>query len=180
MASMRRARRGNRAEQPAAPTAPDAPVEDPERAGGDGGQPPADPPPRPETSHGPSSPDFSTWTPEQIKAWGEAQRLTATDVNERQLVFRQLHIALALLLGGAVIATAGVLLTSTGTPDAAAKLTAIMSISTAVIGAGAALLPTGAAAGAAGRIVSRPLVEARSSPAPTEPPSATSRADAGR
>jgi hypothetical protein len=37
----------------------------------------------------------------------------------------------------------------------AAKLTAIVSLGTAVIGAGAALLPTGAAAGAAARILSR-------------------------
>ncbi|HEX5622231.1 MAG TPA: hypothetical protein VFX51_27645 [Solirubrobacteraceae bacterium] len=97
-------------------------------------------------------------TPEQIKAWADAQRLN--NVDDRKLVFRQLHIALALILGGAALAVIGILFVN---EDDATKLTAIISIGTAVIGSGAALLPTGAAAGASARILSRNLTE---TPAP--------------
>jgi hypothetical protein len=63
-----------------------------------------------------------------------------------------MHIAVVLILGGAAIALIGLL---TIKEDDSTKLTAIVSIGTAVIGSGAALLPTGAAAGAAARILTR-------------------------
>lgn len=104
-------------------------------------------------------PEFGNWSPEQINAWGEVQQLRGDEnTRDRTLVFRQLHIALALVLGGAIVATVGVILVD---ESDATKLTAIISIATAVIGAGAALLPTGAAAGAAARILSRPVIEER-------------------
>jgi hypothetical protein len=101
--------------------------------------------------------DFGGLSPEQIQAWGEVQQLRGEENGrDRTLVFRQLHIALALILGGAIVATVGVILVD---ETDSTKLTAIISIATAVLGAGAALLPTGAAAGAAARILSRPVIE---------------------
>jgi hypothetical protein len=115
--------------------------------------------------------DFDSWSPEQIGAWREAQQLRGNENGQdRTLVFRQMHIALALMLGGAIIATVGVIVVS---ESDATKLTAIISLATAVIGAGAALLPTGAAAGAAARILSRPVIEeqgAATVPGPFEQP----------
>jgi hypothetical protein len=123
---------------------------------------PGDPPPSSSKDEGGAEAtpkDLFDLTPEQIRAVGEAQRLPFADnAADRTLVFRQMHVALLLILGGAIVATIGIVLT--GERDAT-KLTAIISISTAVIGAGAALLPTGAAAGAAARILSRPIVQDR-------------------
>jgi hypothetical protein len=109
------------------------------------------------TSGPPPPKDLFDLSPDQIKAVADAQRLPYGDnVEDRKLVFRQLHVALALILGGAIIATVGVVAVR---ERDATKLTAIISIGTAVIAAGAALLPTGAAAGAAARILSRPVME---------------------
>jgi hypothetical protein len=70
-------------------------------------------------------------------------------VVEGTLALRQLYIATALILGGAMTATLGILLVK---ETDATKLTAIISLATAVIGAGAAILPTGAAS----KVLSRP------------------------
>jgi hypothetical protein len=96
--------------------------------------------------------DFASWTPEQIEAWGKAQKIGSDNSNDRTLVCRQMHIAVVLILGGAAIAVIGLLAIK---EDDSTKLTAIVAIGTAVIGSGAALLPTGAAAGAAARILTR-------------------------
>jgi hypothetical protein len=63
-----------------------------------------------------------------------------------------MHVAVLLILGGCALAVLGLVLVG---EDDATKLTAIVSLGTAVIGSGAALLPTGAAAGASARILSR-------------------------
>ena len=70
-------------------------------------------------------------------------------MEEWTLALRQLYIATALILGGAMTATLGILLVK---ETDATKLTAIISLATAVIGAGAAILP----AGAASKVRSRP------------------------
>jgi hypothetical protein len=92
--------------------------------------------------------------PEQIAAWAAGQNpARGENREERMIVVKQLYIATALILGGAITATLGILFVK---ESDATKLTAIISLATAVIGAGAAVLPTGAAAGAASRILSRP------------------------
>lgn len=96
--------------------------------------------------------EFVNWSPDQIKAWGQAQKLRSDNSSDRTLVFRQMHIALTLILGGAALAVLGLVLIDEAD---ATKLTAIVSLGTGVIGSGAALLPTGAAAGASYRILAR-------------------------
>src|SRR5262249_25945842 len=101
--------------------------------------------------------------PDQIRAALEAQRVPAENADERKVVSLQLFVAVGLILGGAVLATLGILLVK---ETDATKLTAIISLCTAVIGAGAALLPTGAAAGASARILARPAASTRAAEAP--------------
>jgi hypothetical protein len=83
---------------------------------------------------------------------GGMEHLRDENAHDRRVVRFQLILAVALILGGAALATLGILLVNEGD---ATKLTAIVSLCTAVIGAGAALLPTGAAAGAAAGILTR-------------------------
>jgi hypothetical protein len=105
--------------------------------------------------------------PDQIRAAYEAQRVPAENAHDRKVVSLQLFVALALILGGAALATLGILLVK---ETDATKLTAIISLCTAVIGAGAALLPTGAAAGASARILTRsPASTAPAGTPPVEP-----------
>jgi hypothetical protein len=112
----------------------------------------------------PATGDFAAWTPEQIRAWGEVQKIRGgEDKEDRKLVFRQLHMSLILILGGAIIATLGILIVN---ENDTTKLTAIISVGTIVIGAGAALLPTGAASGAAARILSRPVIQDQTNTTP--------------
>ena len=93
-------------------------------------------------------------SPEQIRAVYDGQDVNAAeDARDRNVVSLQLFVALALILGGAMLATVGILLIK---ESDSTKLTAIISLCTAVIGAGAALLPTGAVAGATARILTRP------------------------
>jgi hypothetical protein len=89
---------------------------------------------------------------DQIRAVYQGQRVPGENADDRKVVRLQLIVAVALILGGAALATLGILLVNEGD---ATKLTAIVSLCTAVIGAGAALLPTGAAAGAAAGILTR-------------------------
>jgi hypothetical protein len=105
--------------------------------------------------------------PDQIRAAYEAQRVPAENADDRKVVSLQLFVALALILGGATLATLGILFVK---ENDATKLTAIISLCTAVIGAGAALLPTGAAAGASARILTRsPAGTAARGVPPVEP-----------
>src|SRR3954447_1913886 len=69
---------------------------------------------------------------------------TPTDANavDRRIIIHQLYAACALIIAGAALGLAGVKL---------ADATLGATLGTAVIGAGAALLPSGAAAGAAAR-----------------------------
>ena len=94
-------------------------------------------------------------TPEAVAAVAAAQRagVGVENAEERTIVLRQMYVGLVMIVGGAAVATVGIVLVK---ESDSTKLTAIIALATAVIGAGAALLPTGAAAGASARILSRP------------------------
>ena len=96
-------------------------------------------------------------TPEAMAAVAAAQRagVGVENAEERTIVLRQMYVGLMMIVGGAAVATVGIVLVK---ESDSTKLTAIIALATAVIGAGAALLPTGAAAGASARILSRPQV----------------------
>jgi hypothetical protein len=68
--------------------------------------------------------------------------MSDSTANDRRIIVHQLYAACALILGGAALGLAGIKL---------ADATVGATLGTAVIGAGAALLPSGAAAGAAAR-----------------------------
>lgn len=84
--------------------------------------------------------------PKVIGAYAAAQRVKG----DREIIRSQLRHGFWLIIIGLVVTIGALLIVPV---NEAVKLTAIVSIGTAAIGAGAAMLPTGAAAGAAARIL---------------------------
>lgn len=101
-----------------------------------------------------------------IAAYAAAQRVKG----DREIIGSQLQHGFWLIIIGLVVTVGALLIVPV---DEAVKLTAIVSLGTAAIGAGAAMLPTGAAAGAAARILNTlpaaPAQTAEDQPSPPPP-----------